>query len=98
MNSFYRAKFNELFMEFTRYLVEHPQFAECIPEGSQVVLLDRQDPLYSQQAVEFSAQARETDDVSGRPVVYIEVTEMAPIRSRVQEIRVLDLPPTYVPA
>ena len=25
MNEFYRAKFNELFMEFTRYLIEHPE-------------------------------------------------------------------------
>jgi hypothetical protein len=98
MNSFYRAKHNELFMEFTRYLIEHPEFAECIPEGAQVVLLDRQDPVYSQQAIEFSAQARETDDVAGRPVVYIEVTEMAPVRSRLQEIRVLDLPPMYAAA
>ena len=51
MNTFYRAKFNELFMEFTRYLIEHPEFAERIPEGAQVVLLDRRDPLYSQQAI-----------------------------------------------
>ena len=85
-------------MEFTRYLVEHPEFAECILEGAQVVLLDRQDPLYSQQAIELSTQARETDDVVDRPIVYIEVTEMAPVRSRLQKVRVLDLPPTYAAA
>jgi len=98
MNAFYRAKFNELFMEFTRYLIEHPEFAECIPEGAQVVLLDRQDPLYSQQAIEFAKRARETDDVPDRPVIYMEVAEMAPVRSRLQGVRVLDLPPAYVTA
>jgi len=98
MNAFYRSKFNELFMEFTRYLIEHPEFAECIPEGAQVVLLDRQDPLYSQQAIELAKRAGETDDVPDRPVVYMEVTKMAPVRSRLQEVRVLNLPPAYVTA
>jgi hypothetical protein len=98
MSTFYRTKFNELFMEFTRYLIEHPEFAERIPEGAQVVLLDRQDPLYSQQAIELAKRARETDDVPERPVVYMEVTEIAPVRSRLQEVRILELPPTYVTA
>ena len=98
MSGFYQTKFNELFMEFTRYLVEHPEFAERIPEGAQVVLLDRQDPLYSQQAIELAKRARETDDEPGRPVVYMEVTEMAPVRSRLQGVRILDLPPAYVTA
>lgn len=96
MDQFYRAKFNELFMEFTRYLVEHPEFAEHIPEGAQLVLLDQQDPRYSQQAIEFAQRARQTDDVPGRPVVYIEVREMAPIRSRLRRLQVLSSPPAYV--
>ncbi|MBM4465658.1 MAG: hypothetical protein FJ014_08935 [Chloroflexi bacterium] len=98
MNAFYRAKFNDLFMEFTRYLIEHPEFAERIPEGAQVVLLDRRDPLYSQQAIEFAKRARETDDVPDRPVVYMEVTEIAPVRSRLQGVRILDMPPAYITA
>ncbi|MBS1251914.1 MAG: hypothetical protein MAG451_00948 [Anaerolineales bacterium] len=69
MTEFYRAKFNELFMEFTRYLVEYPEFAEHIPEGAQIVLLDRQDPHYNQQAIGFAQRARETDDVPERSVV-----------------------------
>jgi hypothetical protein len=98
MSSFYQAKFNEMFMEFTRYLIEHPEFAECIPEGAQVVLLDRQDPLYSQQASELAKRARETDDMPDRPVVFLEVTEMALVRSRLRKVRVLDMPPAYVAA
>ena len=82
-----RAKFNELFIEFTRYLIEHPEFAECIPEDAQVVLLDRQDPVYSRQAIEFSGRASGTDDVADRPIVYIKVTQMAPVRSRVRDPR-----------
>ena len=96
MNTLYQSKFNELFMEFTRYLVEHPEFASQIPEDAQVILLDRQDPVYSQKAIEFARRAKETDDLPDRPVVFIEVTEMAPIRSRLQKVRILESPPTYV--
>lgn len=95
MSEFYRAKFNELFMEFTRYLVEHPEFAEHIPEDAQVVLLDQRDPQYSQQAVEFARRARETDDMPDRSVVYVEVREMAPIQSRLRKLEVLGSPPSY---
>ena len=95
MDPFYRAKFNELFMEFTRYLIEHPDFAEHIPEGAQVVLLDRNDPRYSQQAIEFAKRARQTDDLPDRPVIYIEVGELAPIRSRLRKLQVFRTPPAY---
>ena len=47
MSEFYRAKFNELFTEFTRYLITHPEFGEDIPKGAEVILLDRQDPGYT---------------------------------------------------
>lgn len=96
MDPFYRAKFNELFMEFTRYLIEHPEFAEHIPEGAQVVLLDRNDPRYNRQAIEFARRAKQTDDVPDRPVVYIEVGELAPIRSRLRKLQVLHTPPAHV--
>lgn len=96
MNSFYQTKFQDLSQEFTRYLVEHPEFAEQIPEGAQVVLLDHQDPNYNRQALEIVARSKETDDVPNRPVIYIEVTEMAPIKSRLQHLLVSERPPEYV--
>ena len=96
MTLFYQAKFNELFMEFTRYLIEHPEFAEHIPEDAQVVLLDRQDPRYSQQAIKLARRASTTDDVPDRPVVYVEVTEIAPPRSRFQAVQVVESPPSYL--
>lgn len=98
MNSFYQAKFEDLTMEFTRYLVEHPEFAERIPEGAQVVLLDHQDPEYSRQAIDLARQVRRTDDVPDRPVIYIEVTEMLPVRSRMLGLQVSERPPAYITA
>jgi hypothetical protein len=98
MNTFYQAKFKELFLEFTRYLVEHPEFAEEIPEGAQVVFLDRNDPGFNCQSIRFSRRARDTDDEPERPVVYVDVGELAPIRSRLQNPKVMASPPAYVTA
>src|SRR3972149_7017279 len=95
MNSFYQVKFDELFTEFTRYLTEHPEFAERIPDNAEVVLLDEKDPQYSQYAIELSKRSRLTDDEPDRPVVYIEVTEMAPVRSLVKKLQVHERPPAY---
>ena len=96
MNEFYQTKFNELFREFTRYLVEHPEFSERIPDNAEVVLLDQHDPEYSRQAIESAHAPRKTDDMPNRPVIYIEVTKMAPVRSRLQGLAVHETPPTYV--
>jgi hypothetical protein len=97
MNTFYQAKFKELFLEFTRYLVEHPEFAEQIPEGAQVVFLDQNDPEFNRQSIRFSHR-RDTDDEPERPVVYVDVGELAPIRSRLQNPKVMASPPAYVAA
>ncbi len=95
MNQFYQTKFKELFIEFTRYVVEQPEFAALIPQDAHVVLLDDKDPDYSIQAIKFAQHAHQTDDVSNRPVVYIEVREMAPIQSRLRKVEVLKSPPEY---
>ncbi len=95
MNSFYRAKLAELFTEFTRYLTEHPEFADQIPDNAEVVLLDKNDPGYSQYAIELAKRPRIDDDMPDRPIIYIEVTEMAPVRSRVKKLRVHERPPAY---
>jgi hypothetical protein len=87
MSEFYRAKFNELFAEFTRYLVEHPEFAEQVPDGAEVVLLDGRDPKYNR----FILEAIRTSPPD-HPVVYIEVGELAPVRSRLRNPRVLSTP------
>lgn len=93
MNSVYQAKLKELLIEFTRYLTEHPELAAQIPPDAQVVLLDRTDLPYSEQAIQNAQQARRTDDVVSRPLIYIEVQELAPIRSRVRRLAIYENPP-----
>jgi hypothetical protein len=87
MNEFYRAKFNELFMEFTRYLIIHPDFGENIPKGAEVILLDRRDPGYTRFMVEKAPKEN---------VVFIDVGELAPIRSRLRKPKIISRPPAVV--
>jgi hypothetical protein len=47
MNEFYHATFNELFLEFNRYLMAHPNFSEKFPEEAEVILLDSHDAAYN---------------------------------------------------
>lgn len=98
MNQLYQTKLKELLIEFTRYLTEHPELAAQIPPDAQIVLLDRNDPFYSQQAIQNAQQAKHTDDLFNRPILYIEVQELAPIRSRVRKLAISANPPLFAVA
>lgn len=87
MNEFYRAKFNELFAEFTRYLITHPDFGEDIPQGAEVILLDRADPGYSRYVLEKAPK---------NGVVFIDVGKLAPIRSRLRKPKIVSRPPAVI--
>ena len=91
MNEFYRAKFKELFMEFSRYLITHPDFGENIPKGAELVLLDRSDPGYTRFILEKTP--KENKD---HPVVFIDVGALAPIRSRLRNPKIIARPPAVV--
>lgn len=82
MKDIYRLKHNDLFIEFTRYLTAHPKFSEDIPEGAEVVLLDTRDAGYTRFILKT---APKTD----RNVVFVDVGELAPIRSRVRKPKIV---------
>ena len=87
MNEFYLAKFNELFAEFTRYLITHPDFGEDIPKGAEVILLDRADPGYSRYMLEETPKDG---------VIFIDVGKLAPIRSRLRKPKIISRPPAVI--
>lgn len=87
MNEFYRAKFNDLFMEFTRYLITHPDFGEDIPKGADIILLDRLDPGYTKYMLEKAPKQN---------VVFIDVGKLAPIRSRMKKPKIVSRPPAIM--
>jgi len=86
MNEFYRAKFNELFLEFNRYILDHPEFTEKFPEGAEVVLLDSRDSGYNRFMLKNAPK-------DSQAAVFIDVGELAPVKSRLRHPKVIARPP-----
>ena len=81
-----------LSFEFERYIAEHPDMLEQIPQGAEVVLLPQDDPeLYR---INLEAARREK---KVHPVVYVEIKALAPPRSRLIHPR-LTRQPSLQPA
>lgn len=72
-----------LVREFDRYILEYPDFAEKIPENALVVMQMEGDEQFNQWAKETALNA--TD--KGQPVVFVTITELKPVRSRIEKIR-----------
>jgi len=70
--------------EFDRYVIEHPEFAEKIPQNAQIVLLPEDDPELSQKNIEIAKVQCEP----GQPVVYVYVEKVAPQVSRLVNPRI----------
>ncbi|MDP3183856.1 MAG: hypothetical protein Q8M58_01145 [Anaerolineales bacterium] len=93
MNTLFEEKFDELFTEFNRYIIEHPEFAKRIPQDALVVLLDKNDPVFNRENLHRSKSYLRHDDNPKRPVVYVQVGQLAPVKSRLRNPRLL----THVP-
>jgi hypothetical protein len=87
MNEYYRVELNELLTEFNRYLAEHPAFVEKIPNGAEVVLLDKRDLGYNR----FVLENLKND----HPIIYIDVGELTPVRSRLRQPTIVSSPRAY---
>ena len=85
MNEFYRAKFNELFLEFNRYLLNHPSFAEKFPHETEVILLDSRDSGYN------NFMLKNAPKETGK-IIFVDVGELAPARSRLRHPKIVSRP------
>jgi len=74
-------------LEFNRYLLAHPDFSEKIPQGAEVILLDQRDAGYNRYMLETAP--KETPE---QPLVFIDVGELAPVRSRLKHPKVVARP------
>ena len=64
--------------EFTRYLVEHPEFSEKIPKGAQVILLPQNDP----ELADYNRKIARKHVDDGSLVVYVTIEGLAEQKSR----------------
>jgi hypothetical protein len=72
-----------LVKEFDRYILEHPEFAEQFPNNALVVMQIDGDEEFNDWARETAHRAAEKDT----PIVYVTVTELKPVRSRIEKLR-----------
>ena len=64
--------------EFNKYLIEHPEFAEQIPDEAVVVLLPADDPELCQENLSLAESNKSIDDAPNRPVVHVKIERLAP--------------------
>jgi hypothetical protein len=95
MNAQFEDKYDELFTEFNRYVIEHPEFAQRIPEDALVVLLDKSDPEFNRENLRRVEQYHQHDDAPARPIIYIRADHLAPIKSRLRNPRMITRLPIY---
>jgi hypothetical protein len=64
--------------EFNKYLVEHPEFAERIPDEAVVVLLPEDDPELCRENLRLAESNRKIDDRPDRLIVRVRIERLAP--------------------
>lgn len=69
--------------EFDRYILEHPEFSERIPNNALIVMQIEGDAEFNQWAKETALKVAEKD----QPIVYVTITELKPVRSRIEKLR-----------
>jgi len=70
-------------IEFDRYLLEHPEVLEQIPENAEVYFLPEEDPELSQENLRI-AEAKKAE---GRKILLVRIGKVSPPRSRLQDVR-----------
>jgi len=99
MNDLFATKYDMLLTEFNNYVLTHPEFLADIPDQALIILIDPNDPQFSYYNLERVQAYQRNDDKPDRPVVYVDIGELAPVQSRLIKPRVLSrLPDTLAVA
>jgi len=70
-------------IEFDRYLLEHPEILEQIPENAEICFLPQEDPDLSQENIRIA----ESQKGEGRTILLVRIGKLSPPRSRLQDVR-----------
>ena len=75
-------KNTDLIKEFNRYIRDHPEFADSIPNNAIVIMQLEGDEEFNKWSVRLGKSHAE----KGHPVIYIRIKRIKPIRSRIEEL------------
>jgi hypothetical protein len=70
-------------VEFDRYLLEHPELMEQIPEGAEVIFLPEDDPDLLQENLKIAKDKK----LESGAVLLVRIGKLSPPRSRLQDVR-----------
>lgn len=70
-------------VEFDRYLLEHPEVMEQIPEGAEVIFLPEDDPDLLQENLRIAKKK----NLESGSVLLVRIGKLSPPRSRLQDVR-----------
>lgn len=73
-----------LVKEFDRYIIEHPEFADGIPDNALVVMQIEGDEEFNNWARVTARSVAEKDT----SIVYVTITELKPVRSRIEKLKI----------
>ena len=68
--------------EFNRYIREHPEFADNIPNNAIVVMQLEGDEDFNK----WSHSLGKSHEEKGQPVIYVRIKRIKPVRSRIEEL------------
>jgi len=81
MNPF-ETRSSLLGMEFDRYVREHPEFGEKIPDNAQVILLLEGDEEFNNWSTRIGKEQAE----QGQPLIYVMIKKLGPAHSRIEDM------------
>ena len=72
-----------LVREFDRYIQEYPDFSDKLPNNALIVMQIEGDEEFNKWAKETAKNVVEQDS----PIVYVTITELKPVRSRIEKLK-----------
>lgn len=64
-----------LSFELTKYLIEHPELEDKIPEGAEVVVFLEDEPEFNKKVKKLAEKSKK----EGQQVVFIKAKQLAPV-------------------
>lgn len=75
-------KNTDLIKEFNRYIREHPEFADNIPNNAIVIMQLEGDKEFNKWSLDLAKKHTEKD----RPQIFVRIKKIKPIRSRIEQL------------
>ncbi len=77
-------KNTDLIREFNRYVREHPDFSDSIPNNAIVIMQLDGDEEFNK----WSLKSARNYSRDGQPIVCVRIKKIKPIRSRIEELEI----------